>query len=483
MNTKGNKRQFGGRPQQSGRPLQPEDDAEGIPRSSRPRDINRMRDFNETQALASGSNNRWAESADATDRGQSRLQQQQRRPQRVGRPPKKATESSKVVESVESPLYDGMARGSRPNYTINSHNIELSTFPILVSQMFNSMLNKDQRLRRAMPFCAFLHYCTEVLNATLLARVIEQNSDTRFEDEQHPYDVLRMDEVLVPKPLALMISAVTNVICQNGERVYINLPNAAVPQHRVTAADITTIESGSFGAADADTHNAYECYVAPLVTRRLVEATREQNAAHHPGEAWNPLPVGQFPAGATPMLNLLGYYTVESLQNESLNVITDLQFTNADTMAGRLSHSAELMNRVRNVLENQTEKFSFVPGPVKAATNPSAIIYTSINYAVPNENRLANSHGGMHSMECFGSSAANMANYFAMKRLRNNRAFGPCYVTANSASPAGWNATANWNYEMHAPYQPVYGHDYPALRTDRFSEEALTGSRTDKAQL
>lgn len=148
------------------------------------------------------------------------------------------------------------------------------------------------------------------------------------------------------------------------------------------------------------------------------------------------------------------------------------------TTAAVYQRSLELMTRVRNVLESQCMSFKFAEGPVAAVTNPSAIIYTHVDVVVPNNHRLANTHGGMHSMECFGSSAANMANNFGFKRQRSNRAYGPCYTVANAA-PAGWNATANWNFEMREPFEPVYGDDYPALRTDRFIEESLTGSRAD----
>lgn len=287
--------------------------------------------------------------------------------------------------------------------------------------MYTAMSDKDTRLRRSMPYCLFQHYCAEILNTTIIERSISLNQDIRFEQDRRPFDVIGMSELRVPKPFALWLSNINSVVMQNGDVIYLNLPDAAIPQYQGEG-----ISSGSFGEANVANHNAYECYVSPLITKRLVERTLEATQ-HHAlvGVGWNPLPEGFFPAGCTPTVNLLGYQLPEALQNESMNALMGLNFADDESMAGRLCHCPELMTRVNGVLEIQ-DHFNFQIGAVGPAVNPAGTIYAQVTEAVQNVAQLSDRHGSLHSVECFGSSAANMSVYFGYKRKRANRAFGPC---------------------------------------------------------
>lgn len=331
------------------------------------------------------------------------------------------------------------------------------------------MAAKDARLRRSLPYCIWQHFLCEILNAVIIQRVIEQNGDNRFQAEVPPSDVLNLSTVIIPMPFLEYINGITTSILQCSDKVYFNLPNAGVPQQQVIANNAVVLDSGTFGACflGPDNHNAYECYVSPYITRRLIERTLAMNTANGADRnfgQWDPLP--GFPNGAVATPNLLGYELPEHLTFESINTLQDIVFANEDSMAGRLCHSNELITGVNTVLERYRGDFEFKVGTPTASVNNAAVIYTSVGARQQPNTRLSNTHGSMHSFEAFGSASSNIANYFAFKRLRNVHAYVHCYNVANAA-PANWNATSNQNFNMEQPFEAFYGQDYAALRSNR----------------
>lgn len=151
-----------------------------------------------------------------------------------------------------------------------------------------------------MPFCGFMHAMNTCLNAWLFNTVTHVNQEDRYSDERDSMSLIAK-EMLIPQPIAEYLAVVNTMVTTPGDTIRVNLPEACLPQLSMQVGE-HRCASGSFGVADVGSHNAYECYVSPLVTREAVRATILQ------ANNWNPLPEGFFPAGALPNKNLLGYF-------------------------------------------------------------------------------------------------------------------------------------------------------------------------------
>lgn len=62
------------------------------------------------------------------------------------------------------------------------------------------------------------------------------------------------------------------------------------------------------------------------------------------------------------------------------------------------------------------------------------------------------------SANALGKYGSGRLYISAIKRLQNGVALGPCFVGG-----AGWNATANANFNMEGLFGPVMGADRPSL--------------------
>lgn len=82
--------------------------------------------------------------------------------------------------------------------------------------------------------------------------------------------------------------------------------------------------------------NAYECYVSPFVTSRLIEATVQQNEDRQ-FDSWHPFPDGMSPLHSVLTMNLLGYrHHVERLTNEGLQILRNVTSPDGSDMQSRL---------------------------------------------------------------------------------------------------------------------------------------------------
>lgn len=173
---------------------------------------------------------------------------------------------------------------------------------------------------RSTPYCLWQHAYTELLNASILQQA-KKEGDPSMAFLNDPIAEATLYNMNVPIPIHKYIEGATKAMSPLGELVHVNRPAANIPCGKIpAAANAAAIESGSFGPLNDNTHNAYECYVAPYITRKLIEHTLTCNTAHCLGNnqekkvfhnrfkvPWNPFPAGTFPAAGIPNKNLLGY--------------------------------------------------------------------------------------------------------------------------------------------------------------------------------
>lgn len=391
--------------------------------------------------------------------------------------PQKAGPQSTNVSTTNMPIYDGLCTGMHAVNYANCHNLDFSSFSILVREIYNIMIAAETTMSRSLPFCALQHYCCEILNAVIIQRVKMQNIEGRFRGDQDPLEVIHAADLWIPTPFVEYLNGIGSALTVTGEKVFVNLPAQGTPRIRMQVGQVQ-IPSGTLGAVTAASHNNYECYVSPYVTRRLIEQTIHCFTTPNDIGPWVPLPAQIAPAGGVATPNLLGYEEPEIMRGEAVNALRRFTFCNDDTMAGRLSHSDNLMNYVSSMLRERSSKFKMTEGlKNESSTNPSIFITQAVQTQTSSLLPLTGVHGQLESFTTSGPLANNMASYFAYKRRRTEVAPGYCFVQANSNPIAGWNATINSNYTMAGQYGPIYGEDLPFLRDIRFTEAALSGSR------
>lgn len=382
------------------------------------------------------------------------------RPQpRETAPPSRAPSTSKpkLVESapVDDQIWslDGVS-SSLPRTQLYSANVDLSTFPLLIDETYNVLVAKDNRVRRQMPYCSYQHVMGEYLNGYLIEQAID-NGRSDFDGEARPTEFIPDDHVVMPEAIANFIESIANTVTPSGDEVRVNLPTVGIPQLAIPAqGEATALPSGSFGPADVDHHNAYECYLSPLVTSGLVKETVKANSPNPPGEKWQPLTGGNYPDGSTPNRNLLGWRVPERLTQEALNTIDGINFAGTG-MQGRLCHSSELLLRVTSVLREKDGDIKMRYGWPKARTKAPDLSFVLVNECPPGQ-FLADSAITVRSPFALSAPQVSRVTLLGQRRRRGERAAGCCYTIGNADVP-GWVQTRNNNFRMEpqAGFGPI----------------------------
>ncbi|XP_032689515.1 uncharacterized protein LOC116852874 isoform X2 [Odontomachus brunneus] len=239
--------------------------------------------------------------------------------------------------------------------------------------------------------------------------------------------------------------------------------------------ELPEIPPGSFGSITADSHNAYECYVSPYITRRFVETTIENDGQ------FMPLPVGHFPQDTIPNMNLLGYSRYENIPYEALSKLRNYRFPNKDNMTGRLQLVPNLMYDVLHELSN-SESISMVHyHKIQRKSVHTGLVYARVMTArdgKQNQSYLSSQPFTLYSPYSFEETTIAQAILFALRRQRTQRARGLCYTYVDGLPPNGWELTINHNFMMAGAYAPEIGMIHPHLRVPLQQVDVNVGDRT-----
>lgn len=223
--------------------------------------------------------------------------------------PKKEEEQTVVPKTVDEgvrdePLYDiGPHSSLIPDFDVYSQNFEFSGFIPLINETYEKMRGVDPRLHDRLPLSIFSHAMITHLNLEILevARKAGQNVLNLRTDARE----ILPDYQVLPQSIVDYISHVTDVVTQDGKEVRLNLPEIAIPQAPLVVNNVEVMPSGSFGPLNAQTHNAYECYISPLVSSNRVLASQRDD------EDYEPIPQGQIAGNLVPNRNLLGFEPID----------------------------------------------------------------------------------------------------------------------------------------------------------------------------
>lgn len=134
------------------------------------------------------------------------------------------------------------------------------------------METENARIARELPLAMYQHAVVEVLDAYALQQHKIENGDGLLTAMMDPLDSIQAKDILIPKPLFDYISSIRKTVTPTGETIRVNLPRIVIPQGPIAAhLPVAACEAGSFGQPTADSHNAYECYWSPLITKQLID--------------------------------------------------------------------------------------------------------------------------------------------------------------------------------------------------------------------
>ncbi|CAH0730481.1 unnamed protein product, partial [Brenthis ino] len=144
---------------------------------------------------------------------------------------------------------------------------------------------------------------------------------------QEFYDIL--ERVIAELGLQDKPERIYNLDETNGREVRLNLPQIAIPEGPILQNNVEIAPSGSFGILNAETHNAYECYISPLVTSNRVIASALRQVDY------DPIPPDIIVGNLVPNRNLLGYEAIDIHSVGAMSRLAGIDFPNDDTLEGR----------------------------------------------------------------------------------------------------------------------------------------------------
>lgn len=441
-----------------------------------------MNDYNSVKAEQSGmwdDDNVVKDKRDAAEA--SKPQQSDRRKERNASRAKNFREKSKgqsgsgrpdfsaVKETPEQapPMYNvGTMNGYIPSSETYAHNLDFSTFPLLCERTYRDMQVVEARLDRKMPFSGFLHHCVVALNANLLHIATHENKEGDLLREGDVASYLM--DLAVPGPIGAYFASIGETCKLEGNVVRTNLPTIARPKD--SSDGVGT--SGTFGQLTAENHNAYECYIAPRVTVRRIQATL---AGTHD---WTPLTPALM-NGATATPNFLGFGPIEAINPEGRNALSGLRFPEDDDLGleTRLQYCAELHSRVKRVLSGFSDKYKIVPALAPRRVTPGNVGFLELLTLRPSTQPIVEVNAHSWSPCSAGATLASMIYINGLKRRRNINAPGYCGLQGGQVIE-GWEHTRNSNFECVAPFGIIApAIDDPGLRTGYYCGYSSAGSR------
>lgn len=365
---------------------------------------------------------------------------------------------------LEVDIWDNGSRCGTWPAGVHKQNLDFSTFPLLLKVTYDIMGNYDHQFRRRLPFAVYQHAMTCYLSAALL----DAASQLRFADAHSLYKIIKYNAV--PEVIKDYISSACDFIrTRSGDEIKLNLPEIAIPKSD------TAGHCGAFGDVNARTHNAYECYMSPFVTWRLIERTKFCNENDAQWGAWNPFvedsldgqateSMGYYksPKNSKATLNLLGYREPERLHPDALENISKLTCATSDNCEGKLRYSHNVQGRVGSWVRGSGIKIfveieKFYKPPLLGPTKNLSSIAVRTTETVPNDANLAEKSVEVYAYCELSPSEVNKAHVFGLKRERTKVAPGPCFIKKNDEMITGWAGTMNHNFMMEGDFASTRG--------------------------
>lgn len=307
---------------------------------------------------------------------------------------------------VDEPLWDlGPHTAGIPTREIYAQNFEFSGFIDINERVYNQLRGIDPRIDRRLPYSMFLHSNTTILNAVMID-VAKKNGENKIPESGMAQDLLP-EEFNLAGPIHEYFSQISNTTTCDGDEVRVNRPDICIPG----VGD----QLGHFGPVTATNDNAYECYVAPIVTARRVLATRAREVD------WD---IPDITGDLIPNENLLGFGPIDVLQGEAQAMIKGFNFPTSDNLAGRIQYCPELMMRVNTVVREYRDRFKFVNiglneqgvrNYIKGRPTPSNLTFVTSD--VDNEVRLSLNQIKISCPSAFSNSTSGQTILFTQYTL------------------------------------------------------------------
>lgn len=414
-------------------------------RRPRRRDVERMNNWNQNKAVS------WADKMDVEDRYEEATKRTT-----TNRPPGQNRPKKTTVASApkDEPMYIGPLGSSIPVTTRYGQNLDFSGFIPMLKAFYNTCSSVNTNLNRELPYVEFQHAMVILLNLKMMEVLRTENSDGDFTEKSDLIGTYG-DKMMVPKVVASYISGVCTTITPTGENVKFNLPQRARPKGPI-AETVTkgACPSGSFGYLTSTNHNAYECYISPYITRRMIEHTLFVNRERNPDFGdWDPFPAGWLPENSRVTPDLLGYDRPQELHRDAVAELSKCAFTDSSTLAGRVAHCSHAVQRTSLIL-SRVPGVEMVPASFEQKETVATFCFkeysgTPLAFTTP----IGSQNSNIYGPYAMGPNITNEAHFKAYKRKRNIDNPGLSVYNVDQPFP-GWLDHINDNFNMTGDFAP-----------------------------
>lgn len=346
----------------------------------------------------------------------------------------------------------------RAEYGLINHTAE--GYMNIIEACYHKMESLDSHIARSLPRSVFIHNMVQLYHVHLMRIAGETGQQGSWDPDFRGDDGLRLiggDTMMIPAEIYCWLKGVGKFKDPGDFYQVLNVPLATVPKpRRQVGRDV--VEGGDFGPPTDKNHNAYEISIAPMVTRRLIEAQLD-NAPVNGLIVYTPLAPSLMPPHLVPNENLLGYDpNAHPWHRDTVAAYANAINSWARTGLGaRLGFNACLWYKQNNVLSGMSEKMWMIKGMPPTNNGSFAMIATLITDDGDPSTILRRADGRILSYASLdhGTRSGALAN--AYRRTRKRDIPGTCFLTEQGAVPDGWLDTINASYDMLAPFAPTFG--------------------------
>lgn len=100
-------------------------------------------------------------------------------------------------------------------------------FPLLLKCVYNDLAFVVPSIKDAVPFCAFQHLHSSLLNAVLLGRAFIVD---KVITKKSLLDLIPVD-MIIPKPVAMYYELIADLILPNDDVICVNVLEGGIPKH------------------------------------------------------------------------------------------------------------------------------------------------------------------------------------------------------------------------------------------------------------
>lgn len=353
----------------------------------------------------------------------------------------------------------------------------------LMESCYVKMHRLDSRIIRSLPRPVFMLCCVQLYHTQMIRIAESTGQQANWGDQYIMADAMmqqmNLTSVQLPVELFDWLQGIGRYIDRHSMAYVCNVPLATVPKPARTERRVRLV-GGDFGIPNAQSHNAYETSLAPIVYRNMITAAlnNEVDGAHL---RYTPLPAALMPANLAPTANLLGYDPREGpWHRETITFYAPAAMNWANgPVVSRLCYNGTLMQHFKATMGSLADKMKIVTGLPPVDKGDIACLGALVKETGNDATIVRLSDGKIESPIPLDPSSISAVMMKSYRRRRTVSSPGTCFLTAGGAVPPGWVLTMNHSYQMQGIFQPNSG-NMPITPFDIQHAKQVTEGRYDQ---